>query len=327
MAMGRSKPAAGLVLLFATLGACGGDGGGAGGAGGARDEAAAPGGGIDVSWNVPGNLTDTTLAGAANFAWNEFIALNWPAVTQNGQPRTRDMPDTTAHFGDPSHQGPLVWHTYRSKVEIFPPVGSRPNGYTTDSTTSFGYDAAPQYTYASAVSPASGTASDSTPWINLDENDEIGLDAMYAGVGTGAGYTNGLILFTAKANRSEYTYVARNRFFDPAVAVPARAASAQFVVDSLRSPPPGSPAIASLPTGTIEIKAAWRQLTRGFQSAKMPRGPSRALIRSTRPVRARRGGFRATLVTEATFNSVPAPRAIPARARARRSSSAPATSP
>ena len=73
-----------------------------------------------------GDALTLALAGAANFAWNEFIALNWPAVTQNGQPRTRDMPDTTAHFGDPSHQGPLVWHTYRNKVEIFPGTGNPP---------------------------------------------------------------------------------------------------------------------------------------------------------------------------------------------------------
>lgn len=254
MTTGPRKLAARLVLLSAALGACGGDGGG-------RVGADAPGGGIQVSWKVPPTLGDTTLADAANFAWNEFIALNWPAVAQTGQPNTRDMPDTTAHFGDPSHQGPLVWHTYRSKIEIFPPVGSQPNGYTTDSTTSYGYDAAPQYTYASAIGPASGTGNDSTPWINLDENDEIGLDAMYAGVGSGLGYTNGLILFTAKANRPEYSYVAANQFFVPAIAGPAKAASAQFIVDSLRSPPPGGSTIASLPTGTIELKAAWRQLT------------------------------------------------------------------
>ena len=61
---------------------------------------------------IPGGAPAATLQQAAAFAWQEFIAANWPALA--GQ---RDTPDTGQKFGTGS--GPLVWQTFRSKVEIF----------------------------------------------------------------------------------------------------------------------------------------------------------------------------------------------------------------
>jgi hypothetical protein len=250
MTNGRSRRAAGLLLMAAAaLGACRGD------RVGGSDPAAGAAGGITISPVAPVNLTDNTLAGAANFAWSEFIALNWPAVPQTGQPNTRGVADTNALFGDTT-QGPLVWHTFRSKIEIFSRDSTGPNGYDT-TAVDYGYDAAPQYQYVSNYQGPAGP----TPWINLDENDEIGLTAMYAGVASDVGYTDGLILFTAKANRQEYRYVAANRFFDTTYANPAKRASAAYVTLNSASPPAGSDTIASLPDSTIEIKAAWRALT------------------------------------------------------------------
>ena len=66
-----------------------------------------------------GGPAQATLQQAAEFAWEEFFALNWPA----GQsPSQRDTPSPTCAFGDQSQNciGPLVWETFRGKVEIFP---------------------------------------------------------------------------------------------------------------------------------------------------------------------------------------------------------------
>src|SRR5262245_4390696 len=83
--------------------------------------------GITISPTVPSDLpTPVNLQSAAMFAWQEFIALNWPAVPQTGALNTRDVPNTGAKFGDPSYTGPLVWHTFRHKVEIFPGTGNPP---------------------------------------------------------------------------------------------------------------------------------------------------------------------------------------------------------
>jgi len=144
---------------------------------------------IDVSpvvpADIPGGAVNADINDAAEFAWQEFIALNWPALTTNG---LRDAPDTNQPFGDPDNTGPLVWHTYRHKAEIFPGVGD-PAGYDVN-LPDFGYSTLPPvYTYMPPVGNGGIVPScpDQTPvpepsLINLDETTQIGLNYMMAGV-------------------------------------------------------------------------------------------------------------------------------------------------
>jgi hypothetical protein len=237
---------------------------------------------ITVDTQVPSELNPTgggapsaTPEQAAAFAWQEFIALNWPAGQQNGKPNQRDMPSLKYRFGDPAYTGPTTWQTFRGKVEIFPGNGNvmPPPGYPgPNGDASFGYDALPRYNYAVPVTPADpGQANDPTPWVNLDETDQISLNNMYAGVvapGSSPGNSAPqLIRFLAKANRSQYVYVASNsspsdpskqwwNSIPPDVVVNTKA----YLVKNQASPPAGSKTLVSLPNGTIEIKAGWRPL-------------------------------------------------------------------
>ncbi|WP_143286656.1 hypothetical protein [Burkholderia ubonensis] len=223
---------------------------------------------------VSGGAPKATLEQAANFAWEEFIALNWPAVPQTGAPNTRDQPDQKKFFGDPKHSGPLVWHTYRAKVEIFPGEGAPP-GYLATTVTlggpngkrtppakvDYGYDHLPTYRYQVPIPPASGQApGNPTPWINLDENSQIFLDQIYAGVAASneAPWKN-KILFMAKANRKEYAYIAAKGWWDE-TKVPF-AATRLYILKHNADPAGGTPAnLVSLPPGAVEVKAAWRRL-------------------------------------------------------------------
>lgn len=271
--------------------------------------------------NPGGGAPNASMQQAAAFAWQEFIALNWPAVKQTGGVvnnafvRQRDVLDTNAKFGDPAYKGPLTWQTFRGKVEIFPgntaptptptpgpgatptpgPTPAAPPGYPSVATgdDSFGYDALPVYNYAAAVPACPGvTPSTETIWVNLDETDQIGLDSMFAGVvaaptpasgsptpsptATPAPVPGGfnsspqLIRFMAKANRSEYAYVAGQGYYNAATdtggwwyALPQTILTntKQFLATQKMSPPAGSTTEISLPTGTIETKAGWRVLT------------------------------------------------------------------
>jgi hypothetical protein len=218
-----------------------------------------------------GGAPDATPAQAATFAWNEFIALNWPAGPQDGKPGQRDAPSTSCRFGDPKCPGPTVWQTFRGKVETFPGTGNPP-GYVKDASRSYGYDALPEYRYAIAV-PACDPAqsAEPVPWVNLDETDEITLASMYAGV-VSADSSPGnsaprLIRFLAKSNRSQFVYVAGNS--DPSTpgamwwsAIPDSVVTATkaYLAKHRASPPPGSSGMVSQLDGTIEIKAAWRPL-------------------------------------------------------------------
>jgi hypothetical protein len=97
---------------------------------------------INVSPSLPsdiaGGASAATLQQAAAFAWQEFIALNWPAMA--GQ---RDVADPSQKFGPGS--GPLVWQTFRSKVEIFNLTkDGAPHGYSA-TAPDLGYNTPPAY--------------------------------------------------------------------------------------------------------------------------------------------------------------------------------------
>ncbi|WP_157639031.1 hypothetical protein [Burkholderia ubonensis] len=166
---------------------------------------------IKISYSLPDDLNNSdaphaTLQQAAAFAWNQFIALNWPALANNTNKQPRDKPDPNQPFGDPQYKDPLVWHTFRGKVEIFPEDNRA--GLEKGAASDYGYDDAPSYKYAEAdVTTPSGP----TPWINLDENSQIGLNKIYAGVVSSESRDKySQILFMAKANRNEYKYITEN---------------------------------------------------------------------------------------------------------------------
>ena len=244
---------------------------------------AAPGVAIQVNRKVPselnppftngsGGAVEATPDQAAAFAWQEFIALNWPAGVQQGEPGQRETPSFTCKFGDPTCTGPTVWQTFRGKVEIFPGVGAPPGYPGPAGDTSFGYDALPKYTYDRPVPACDPSqAGNPAPWVNLDETDQITLDNMYAGhvlpTSSPGNSAPQLIRFLAKANRAEYVYVTKNSSpTDPTDQwwsnVPAAVVKATkaYLAQNKASPPAGSTTMVSLPNGTIEIKAGWRPL-------------------------------------------------------------------
>jgi len=236
---------------------------------------------ITISSAVPDELNKqgggapaATLQQAAVFAWQEFIGLNWPAVNQTGARNTRGYPDNSCNFGDPKCAGPLVWETFRGKVEIFPGMGDPP-GYPgvppgpgqPAKDPSYGYDAPPQYNYVTPISDCDlrpgGQVALPTSWINLDETDQITLDSMFAGVAPTTAPGNSepqLIRFLAKANRVEYKYVAQNQWWSQIPSM-VRTKTEDYLNSKQASPPQGSTKLVSLPDGSIEIKAGWRELT------------------------------------------------------------------
>ncbi|HEX6705264.1 MAG TPA: hypothetical protein VF169_10940 [Albitalea sp.] len=223
---------------------------------------------ISVGFAVPtelnpsnGGAPQATIQQAAAFAWQEFIAVNWPAVKQTGGINQRDTPDRNCKFGDARCTGPLVWETFRGKVEIFPGQGTPPGYPGAQGDAYLGYDALPACVYEKPV-PACAAPATTAAWINLDETDQITLDSMYAGVAPPQSNINSspqLIRFLAKANRTECDYVARNKWWnaiDPTVARNTK----NYLKVHEASPPAGSSNYVSLPNNTIEVKAGWRVL-------------------------------------------------------------------
>ncbi len=244
-----------------------------------------------VPSDIPGGAQSASIQAAAAFAWQEFIALNWPAVPQTGAPNTRDTPDLNCGFDDQTPDGqtpacnsrPLVWQTFRNKVETFPggpgfPAVPTPPGYSSASP-SYGYDARPEPAYQYSNGTPNPCPSQSpvphSAWVNLDETDEIGVDAMFAGAAPATvpphhqpNSQPQLIRFLAKANRAQYSYLAANGWL-PGLSpgAPPLLSTQQYVISNLGDPPPGDPTNVSFPNGTIEIKTGWRLLTNREQGS------------------------------------------------------------
>ena len=238
-----------------------------------------------IPTDIEGGAAHANTYQATFFAWQEFIALNWPAVPQTGAPGTRGVADTSKNLDERGAEEPVVWETFRSKVEIYPGQNSgnpsqvvAPNGYVDDASRDYGFDAPPRYFYDPArvhtatgeIPPAPGQQAVARPaWVNLDEDNEIDEAAMFAGAADTSPFPGQQFLYTAKANRTAYTYVARNRWWytrerDETTherTVPPQKQTADYVRDHKATPPPGSSEYVSFPNGTIEVKAAWRRLT------------------------------------------------------------------
>jgi len=222
----------------------------------------------DVPSDIPGGAQSASLRQAAVFAWQEFIALNWPALAG-----TRDTPDNNRLFGDPNFDGPLVWHTYRHKVEIYPGTGNPP-GFVNNPFSDFGYNSVPpQYVYGEGeVEPCEGqTPVSDAAWMNVDEVTQIGSNFMFAGAGPQVSGVNSepqLIRFLAKGNRNEYTYVV-----NPDLSLWNHTSSPSDepywdMVDNFTAVANGNGNPSTLPgpvidfpDGMIETKGSWRELT------------------------------------------------------------------
>jgi hypothetical protein len=191
---------------------------------------------VTVSPTIPrdvcgGVFKNDSPQNAAIFAWQAFVALNWPAL-----PGTRETPDSTKIFG--ANLSPVVWETMRAKVEVYPGNGNNtigPHGatinqqppYGATNPPLFGYDDPPDYVYSPAgvgtpdgrVAACTGQAPPPQPaWIPLDETTQIGFNQTFAGIlpatdPTGNNSAPRLIRYMVKMNRALYTYIVDNEFW------------------------------------------------------------------------------------------------------------------
>ncbi|NER99379.1 MAG: hypothetical protein F6J86_37115 [Symploca sp. SIO1B1] len=251
---------------------------------------------VPTDIEVPGGAPNANLTDAAIFAWQEFIALNWPNKELNSGSFQRETPNTSAKFGESfssSLNEPLAWETLPNKVEIFPGVGSQTIGDITFSNSpwantilggtlppDFDNLGAPAYydVYSkqngSSIGPCNSYYSSSDAWVNLDESNEIGEANMFAGVvppegspNSGA-YGNQQFAYLAKAGRNEYNYV-KSKGWNLGNAKPgsnfntAKANTQNYMMANLNYPQPSdnSEPYVSLPYNTIEVKSGWRRLT------------------------------------------------------------------
>jgi len=215
---------------------------------------------------------------AAIFAWKQFIALNWPA-----DPKNRGVADPSAKFGN--EQGnPLVWQTYANKVETYPNSTQTPPPFNLPPNYQYGQFTVSGTSYDRVIGACDGSPRlTKTPYVNLDEADEIGVNRMYAGVAP-KDLAGQQFLFLAKSNQKEYDYVTQTTYNGlPLSQIPRNpdnipnpllTATADYITQNKEYPTPsaatnpdGTANYVSLPYDTIEIKTGWRQLNENEKSS------------------------------------------------------------
>jgi hypothetical protein len=249
---------------------------------------------IVVSSTMPtpqsdGSTGGVDLACGAQYAWNAFIAMNWPAKAG-----ARGMPDTQQPFG----QGvPTVWETMRAKDELYPgnasatvgPHGAAINPVTHKATNppDFGFGDPAEYFYSpSAVKTPDGramackgqSAVANAALIPLDETTEIGNNQTFAGAApatdpTGYNTKPQLIRYAVKMNENIYVSVVNGQYWYSGTGTPLDQSEQNYVAALAKgqnanppapyvnfAPPPPSQSQPQFQTG-IEVKSAWRPLS------------------------------------------------------------------
>lgn len=179
-----------------------------------------------------------------DFSWRMFIALNWPAKSDS-----RGAPNRTEVFGAASTK--VVWGTWKADWELLQPNGARPS---------------PWIEFA-AVSPHP-----EAEWENAGKSKVLG---GFRGTGTviehynqaGLGVPTGTLVarnrtytrYEIAMNQTQYEFIRGDN------AIPATWLYLR------RNLPAVGAAPLKFPTGSVEVKAAWREFKLPEEHALLPR--------------------------------------------------------
>lgn len=214
---------------------------------------------------------------AATFAWQEFIALTWPArpnpaIASSGY--FRGQPDPGATSGSTGPGGVTVWETFHHRAELYPGYANPTGNLLPDP------NAAPSYLYPSFVTINAAPGVDQKLFNNADEASEITIAHMYytplakkADALRAAGApqqqiddasARAAIVYEAKGNGVIFNYLKRTGFNNLGMAAsgttPAQGrtpALANSILKVTNQPYQGP--VFELPSGATEIKATWRR--------------------------------------------------------------------
>lgn len=190
-----------------------------------------------LTYTMPSDVvppgTDAVPQDFYNFAWQEFVALNWPAL--QGQ---RGVPDPSQTIGQP---GDVVWLTYKASQEVFLPKGTPPSPWN-----------APQ-THTSTACP------DNPKGLPVLEQTSKFSDNALKGTIEADGYTlidrfGATVYFEMRMNEPEFTYIVSptNQFYNKNnAAAAAKAGTIDFPAGVYADPNQ---------VGAMELKATWRLL-------------------------------------------------------------------
>jgi hypothetical protein len=182
---------------------------------------------IPLSPTPPSDLpANAKQPAAVTYAWQQFVALNWPAVA--GQ---RGVPDTTKTIGQ---AGDVVWHTWKTPDEIFYPNGQAPPPWN-----QYGGQLPPQCQSAGAT--AAQFVLQRTSKVPGDIDNSAIERAKEAVGGTLTDQHGNLARFEVRMNQAIFDDIVGSQLYS----VQGQNNASEIAFDA----------------GAMEVKAAWRQMT------------------------------------------------------------------
>lgn len=157
------------------------------------------------------------------FSWQEFIALNWPALA--GQ---RGVPDSSRPIGFP---GPRVWETWKEEYEVYRPDGQPPAAWN-----------APEQ-----LPGACSTSGATKVFFRTQKIDDVVDSTLQAAAATASpppmltDQKGHLVRYEIRLNKVMFDYIVQQQLFDAHIQTVSRS--------------------VSFPDGGMLIKAAWREVT------------------------------------------------------------------
>jgi len=182
---------------------------------------------ITLSPAGPADLpANATQADAVSYAWQQFVALNWPSLAG-----TRGAPDTTKTVGQP---GDVVWHTWKTPDEIFYPGGQVPP---------------PWNQYGGQLPPQCSSAGASGARFVLQRTSKVPGDIDNAAIERAREAVGGT-LTDQHGNLARYEVRLNQPIFEAIVGAQLYSIQGQDNASEI-----------SFPAGVMEVKAAWREMT------------------------------------------------------------------
>jgi len=164
------------------------------------------------------------------FSWNEFIALNWPATSSCTANTGKSILDVKS-----GAQGPVVWQTQMSSDDVFVPPGKTPAGWCKAPSLAALLKNQPRpFAHTAKAAPAAHLLGG--PFAQIAE--PTGVEAVGGVVTDQSGRW---LRYERYMNQTEYNTVVPSQWYRLSV------------LNKLAS--------ITLPTGSLELKSAWKILT------------------------------------------------------------------
>ena len=202
---------------------------------------------IDSLWTILSDNGDGTISAdwAQNdtdcYAWNAFVALNWPSVGQSNSGNSDAQPDSSQTIGD---AGFVVWQRWKNTDDVFLPNGVAPAGWDP-------YIGPPEAVVEQAQEGGLCVAAD----CSSDPFHDIRLIQQASGLvfKSNESLDGTPIRYEIEQNESTFDFIVDRGIYS----INGQEALAASCPQPTEWPPLDSDRCASFPRNSVETKASW----------------------------------------------------------------------